>query len=281
MTCYSPISGWYAQKVNPTGKRSIVFNIKEAFVDRPVELPCGKCIGCKADQALMWSIRAYHESLNHENNCFITLTYDDDHLPDNRCIDKRHLQLFFKRLRKAVAPNKLRYIACGEYGDATRRPHYHAIIFGLDFLDARRIMLSNTMYTHPVLEKSWGQGQVSIDKVNMASICYTCGYVLKKINGIDESFSLMSRRPGIGKHWLNTHLDDLQRIGKVVIEGREYTIPSRYFRWKEEELEHVKKAQRKYAKEQSKKHDPVSRRLRLDSKEKNRKALTQQKAEKL
>lgn len=281
MTCYSPLYAYYSRRVNPTGKRSLVFNPREGLLDRPVDVPCGKCIGCKADQSLMWSIRAYHESLNHENNCFITLTYDDDHLPADRCIDKRHLQLFFKRLRKALAPNRIRYIACGEYGDATRRPHYHAILFGVDFLDYRKISIGNTMYTHPTLEAAWGKGQVSIDAVTMASICYTCGYVLKKINGNDEAFSLMSRRPGIGKHWLNTHLDDLQRIGKIVIEGREYTIPPRYFRWKEEELAEIKKAQTRYAKEQSEKLDPVSRRQRLDAKEVNRKSLTQQKVEKL
>ena len=99
MACYSPLSAWYGKKVNPdTGKRPVVFHPSEAYVDMPLELPCGKCTGCKADQSLAWSIRAYHESTCHDYNCFVTLTYDDDHLPRDNRIDKRELQLFFKRL---------------------------------------------------------------------------------------------------------------------------------------------------------------------------------------
>lgn len=280
MSCSCPITGWRSQNVNPTGKRSIVFQPREGFIDMPVELPCGRCVGCRADQALMWSIRAYHESLDHQQNCFITLTYSDEHLPDDGKIDKRSLQLFFKRLRKAVAPAKLRYIACGEYGEQTRRPHYHAVIFGLDFLDARRVMISDTMYTHPVLQEAWPYGQVAIDEVSFASICYTCGYVVKKIAD-EDTFSLMSRRPGIGKNWLNRFYDDLVRTGVVVIEGREFAIPTRYLIWREDELAEVKRARAAYAKSAAKRYDPVERRRRTDARQLNRRALINQKGEKL
>lgn len=281
MSCYGPVAAWYAQRLNPSGKRSLVFNPREGFLDKPVEIPCGKCVGCKADQALAWSIRAYHESTLYEQNCFITLTYADEHLPADRQINKRDVQLFFKRLRKALGDVRIRYLACGEYGDQTRRPHYHAILFNVDFRDARSIAINHSMYTHPVLEKAWGKGQVVIAPVTMSSICYTCGYVLKKLDSPDDSFVLMSRRPGIGKHWMETQIDDLKRLGKVVIEGREYVIPSRYFAWAEEELSHVKEKQRKYAIEKSQKDDPVTRARKRKSREINRLSLTKQKVEKL
>lgn len=281
MACVSPITCWYSQEVSEeTGKRQITFDIKKAYVDMPLQLPCGKCLSCKADQSLMWSIRAYHESLDHDHNCFITLTYSDDHLPSDGAIDKRTLQLFFKRLRKAIAPTKLRYIACGEYGDLTRRPHYHALLFGVDFLDVRRVMVGDTTYTHPVLHDTWGLGNVLIGSMTMESICYTCGYVLKKMSD-EDTFNLMSRRPGIGKAWLDRYHDDLVRTGKVVIEGREYAIPPRYLRWREDEFQQVMLDRRRYAKEKHNRFDPVERRQRSDSRQVNRRALVNQKGEML
>lgn len=275
MTCYYPISGWKAKNKNPTGKRSIVFSPREGLADMPVELPCGKCTGCRADQALMWSIRAYHESTLHDQNSFITLTYDDDHLPKDGLIDKKHLQDFFKRLRRDLPPGTVRYIACGEYGDQTRRPHYHAILFGLDFLHDK-ITINEDLYTSPTLEKFWGQGHVSIAPVTMASICYVCGYVMKKINDAD-TFNLMSRRPGIGSTWLSLYKDDLIRTGSVTIEGREYPVPKRYLDWEPEEFEQLKRQRLKYARS----GDALQKRGDLRNREKNRNAKLKGRKEKL
>lgn len=91
-----------------------------------LQVPCGKCIGCKSDKAMMWSIRCYHEASLHERNAFVTLTYED--APP--ALVKEDLQKFFKRARHSF---DFRYFACGEYGEATHRPHYHALIFGQDF----------------------------------------------------------------------------------------------------------------------------------------------------
>lgn len=227
----------------------------------------------------MWSIRAYHESTLHKLNSFVTLTYDDKNLPIDNKINKRDLQLFFKRLRKHIEPTKLRYIACGEYGDQTRRPHYHAIIFGLDFLHDK-ITITDQLYSSPTLLNAWQKGHVTIAPVTMSSICYTCGYVLKKMND-EETFPLMSRRPGIGHDWLKKYKSDLTRTGKVTIEGREYAIPPRYILWSEEDFEQIKNERKKFAKEKSKKFDPVEARRRSDAREKNRRALTSQKKETL
>lgn len=287
MTCYYPISGWESSTINPTGKRSIVFNPRDGLADRPIEVPCGKCTGCRADQSLMWSIRAYHENTLHDKSCFVTLTYDDEHMPADRLINKKDLQDFFKRLRKQ-GPSKLverngkqvrvstiRYIACGEYGDTTRRPHYHAILFGEDFL-YDKIDINDQLYSSNDLVSIWGKGHVSIAPVTMASICYVCGYVFKKISD-SETFSLASRRPPIGHLWLSRFSDDLRRTGSVTIEGKEYPVPSRYLEWSPEQFESLKKERRKIARSGV----AIVKRAALRNKEKNRKAKLNQKKEKL
>lgn len=250
MSCNLPITAYYADKVNPeTGKRSLTFNQKMSYkgsdptIPRVLAVPCGKCHGCRADQSLMWSIRGYHESTLHEQNSFLTLTYDDDHIPADGKIDKRHLQLFFKSLRRDGT--KIRYIACGEYGGQTRRPHYHAIIFGKDWLE-NSVPVSETMYTHKALADAWGKGFITVAPVTMASICYVCGYVNKKIDDTD-TFNLMSRRPGIGHKWLDLYRDDIIRTGVVSIDGQAYQVPKRYLDWDEDSFASLKKERAAFA----------------------------------
>lgn len=222
MACFNPINAWRY----PAPNSALNFKPQPTPPYEYLRVPCGKCSGCRADQSLMWSIRAYHEFTQHESSSFVTLTYSDDNLPSDGLISKRHLQLFFKRLRKARG--KLRYIACGEYGEQTRRPHYHAIIFGDDYLDfPNSVPISDSLYTHTELSKIWGLGQVTIAPCSMSTIMYVCGYVNKKINDTD-TFSLMSRRPYIGADFLSKFADDLRRTGSVSIEGKEYPIPPRY-----------------------------------------------------
>ncbi len=116
-----------------------------------MEVACSQCIGCRLDHAGMWASRIEHESSLYDDsngNCFITLTYDEEHLPQDWSLDKSHFQKFMKRLRKRY-PQKIRYYHCGEYGENCRhgihttlcpgcnvgRPHYHAILFNIDFHD--------------------------------------------------------------------------------------------------------------------------------------------------
>lgn len=272
MSCNYPVTAYYSSALNETGKRSLVFNQRGRYlgsdptINKPITVPCGKCHGCKADQSLMWSIRAYHESQLHAQNSFITLTYDDAHLPADGKINKDHLQRFFKRLRKTL-PQKIRYFACGEYGSKTRRPHYHAIIFGEDWLPGST-PVTDTLYTHKDLVNTWGMGMVSIAPATMSSICYTCGYVTKKMDDA-ETFVLMSRRPGIGHLWLDRYRDDLIRTGTVTIEGREYPVPKRYLAWNPDEFKNLKNERVAYAKQQQLKTDLYARRRQGDAKEMN------------
>lgn len=279
MACSAPISGWLSRRVNPSGRRSVVFRLRDGYVDKPVQLPCGRCLGCRADQSLMWSIRAYHESSLHERNCFVTLTYADEHLPADGRIVKADLQNFFKRLRWGIAPAKLRYLACGEYGELTRRPHYHALIFGQDFLHDR-IPISGRLYTSPTVSEAWPYGHISIGSVTMSSCCYVAGYVVKKINDTD-TFMLASRRPGIGHDWIDRYYDDLRRTRSVVIEGREYPIPARYLDWHTDALAEVKLSRRRHMERYNKDVDPMERRRRDDAKHVNRSSALSRRSETL
>lgn len=236
--------GWQSAERNPSGKRSIVFRRDQALVDRPVVVPCGKCEGCRSDQALMWSVRAYHESLYHKQNSFLTLTYDDAHLPKDGKIVKRDLQLFFKRLRKSA---DFRYIACGEYGEHTHRPHYHALIFGQDFLGGS-FRVNDQLYSHPRLVSVWGKGLVSCAEVTLASVMYVCGYTQKKIADKD-TFLLSSRRPGIGAKWLEDYQDDVRRGNSAVtVDGRSFVLPLYYLnRLPEDFSAEIKRQKKEYA----------------------------------
>lgn len=243
MSCFFPVQAWRARRVNPeTGKRPLVFNRSAGYADMPIQVPCGKCDGCYADRALSWAIRCYQEASLFPRNSFLTLTYDDAHLPEDGKLVKDDLVNFFKRLRHDC---NFRYYACGEYGGQTGRAHYHALIFGQDFIDSHTFRISESLYCNPRIQKIWGKGIVSISEFTMGTACYVAGYVGKKI-GKDDGFQIMSRgrRPdgGIGYRWLMRYLDDVSRLEQVVIEGKEYPVPARYLAWAEEELAHVKLA---------------------------------------
>lgn len=223
MSCVQPIDCWKARRLNASGKRGIVFSLRDGFQDMALQVPCGKCVGCAADKAREWSIRCYHESQLHDLNSFITLTYDDEHLPSDGLISKKHLQDFFKRLRHDCI---FRYFACAEYGDLSRRPHYHAVIFGQDFRGGH-IDLGGGLYTSPRLAEVWGKGVVSVGAVTPESIAYVCGYTAKKL-GDSDTFTLMSRRPAIGSGWLDKYKDELRRNGQAIMNGHTYAVPKSY-----------------------------------------------------
>lgn len=271
MTCYYPLQGWYSSDINPSGKRSITFSSQHALLDRPVSVACGKCIGCRSDHAMMWSVRCYHEASLHRFNSFITLTYSDENLPSDGLISKADLQKFFKRARKSGL--KFRYFACGEYGDITHRPHYHILMFGQDFLhDA--VQLNSDLYTSETLQNLWPPGHVWVGSVELHSIMYVAGYTQKKISDPD-TFTLMSRKPLIGHDWLERFSDDIVRTGRICIDGREFVVPKRYLELKPELFSRIIQERKDFA--ASKFFDPVS----LNNLEVNKKWLIRQKKEKI
>jgi len=190
-----------------------------------------------------------HEAQLHEASSFVTLTYAPDQLPADRSVSKRAFQLFMKRLRKAYGA-KIRFFAAGEYGDQLERPHYHAILFGVDFPDKQ--FLKNTpsgkpLYRSATLERLWPYGFASIGTVSFDSARYVAAYCVKKIGGkkaadhyrrIDEKtgevfdlapeFALMSRRPGIGYEWFYQYGSDVFPSDEVIMKGQSGK-PPRYY----------------------------------------------------
>lgn len=176
MTCYHPVTCWKSKHVNATGKRSLVF--QEAKGDgAPLEIPCGGCVGCRLDRAAEWQTRLLHESKQHRMNCFLTLTYNDENLPPYGSLDKTHFQKFMMRLRSRIYPVKVRYYMCGEYGEGTGRPHYHAILFGYDFADKNRpkkTAQGHSIYHSDILDDLWSYGHCWVGSVTADS----CGTLL-------------------------------------------------------------------------------------------------------
>lgn len=193
-----------------------------------VKIPCGKCAGCRMDYAKSWADRMMMELPYHEESYFVTLTYDNEHLPIVENSDgafhatlvKSHVSEFMKRLRSALAYKdlpKVRFFACGEYGGQTFRPHYHLIIFGLhldDLLPNGKNPLGDQYFESKFLDLIWDKGFVSVGSVTYESCAYVGRYVTKKIGdnkldydelGIEPEFTLMSRKPGIGYQYYVDH----------------------------------------------------------------------------
>lgn len=167
-------------------------------------VPCGRCNFCLSVKRADWSFRLTQELKVCKSSYFLTLTYDNEHVPFNPLsglpeLSKRDYQLFTKLLRKKnslISDWPLRYYAVGEYGTQTARPHYHALMFNL--VPA----LSNS------LAEIWGKGSVDIGKVEPASIHYVTKYVINKTTeyiGREPPFAFMSKRPGIGANYIETH----------------------------------------------------------------------------
>lgn len=214
---------------------------------RPLEIPCGQCIGCRLERSRQWAMRCMHEASLSDLNSFITLTYDDDHLPMRGQLVYEDYQRFMKRLRKA-ARTKVRFFMCGEYGEETQRPHYHAILFGWDFPDKepwRKLDSGCKVYTSKMLERLWPFGHSSIGTVTFESAAYVARYCVKKVTGkgayqayqrVDEygeyqlqpEFAHMSLKPGIGAPWLEKFKADVYPHDYVVVNGKE-TKPPKYY----------------------------------------------------
>lgn len=135
--------------------------------------PCGRCFSCRTSQSLVWSLRMQLESVYYSENAFVTLTYAPAHLPENCSLQPSHLQAFFKRLRRKLS-YKIRYYACGEYGDTFGRAHYHAIIFGLKQSDFYKV------------SEAWSYGIVCVEVPSSEAFKYVAGYVTKKIGKVSE-----------------------------------------------------------------------------------------------
>ena len=289
MPCYNPLRAYRAKQRTENGKRGITFDRGSGFTDMPIDIPCNRCVGCRLEYARQWAIRCMHEAATHEENCFVTLTYDDEHLPFGGTLVKEHPQEFLKRLRYYLATylvydgypitaTKVRYYLAGEYGEDSFRPHYHAILFGFYPSDAKLYSEKNgyKLYTSKFLDHVWGHGSVKVGSATYESAGYCARYIMKKITSdgseeaeqlrkeryermdletgeiyeLEPEFCTMSRRPGLGAAWIEKYLDDTYKDDTVVVGAKE-CLPPRYYDsfLPEETLERLKARRRRRAEE--------------------------------
>lgn len=222
-------------------------------------IPCGKCIGCRLEYSRQWATRIMLEAKTTKNNWFITLTYNDLNVPskticetgtgeliEKTTLKKEDLQDFIKRLRRYYEyhyqKTNIRFYAAGEYGSETERPHYHLCIFNMPIDEDKLKKYKNNvngdaLYTCEEIEKIWGKGFVTIGSLTYESAAYTARYIMKKqigkesedyYQGREREFTIMSRKPGIGKTYYDQKNEEIYKTDKIAIRGR-YTQPPKYF----------------------------------------------------
>lgn len=269
MSCYHPLKAWPIG-LHPSGKTNYKITSYEVdhidvlsgdrfepsgvsipsrravgMIKNFIEIPCGKCVGCRLDYSRDWANRCMLELQYHDDAWFVTLTYNDIYVPKTwypvnefgeadqaYTLRVSELQGFFKRLRFNTG-QKIRYFAAGEYGDLHMRPHYHCIIFGLKLDDLEpfgRSELGHQYYRSATLERAWSHrigydswetlGYVGVAPVTWETCAYTARYVMKKLKGaeaefydsfcLEPPFTVMSRKPGIAARWYEDHPDCME-----------------------------------------------------------------------
>lgn len=262
MPCFHPL------KAYRTRDGTITFNATKSLTAIPFALPCGQCIGCRNMKSAEWATRCIHEAKMHPRNVFVTLTYNQESVPEDYSLKLRDLQLFMKRLRKAKGLG-VRFFGVGEYGDLAGRPHYHLLLFNCDFHSKQVVKVSKygPVYTSPELAKLWTFGSHEIGSVGPESAGYVCRYSMKKITGdraddhyrrtspidgktyqVTPEFAVMSRRPGIGATWFDKYGSDAFPSDFLVVNGQRRK-PPRYYLNKLSEVEQtpIKRARKRTA----------------------------------
>lgn len=174
------------------------------------------------------------EAAQYQDCAFVTLTYSDDCLPGMGSLEPQHLRLWLGRLRERIAPDRIRFYAVGEYGDATWRPHYHACLFGFPTCrngrTYRRPGFSEPLWNQccsvcRLVGDTWTYGNVDLGELTESSAQYVAGYTIKKLtNAHDElvrkelkgrlpEFVRSSRRPyGIGAGFMDEVASELLKL---------------------------------------------------------------------
>lgn len=199
-----------ADKIISTIRHVIGDNYADEVSAASCQVPCGKCLECKINNSKQWAQRSVAESTMHSDNWFVTLTYDDEHIPESMLTYSRHtfefgswhplvyedFQLFKKRLLAYMSYHfgvkDIRFMMCGEYGPTNGRPHFHVIFYGLPLPDVVKhceVSLSGRNYvylTSEIISNAWSKGFVTIGECNWETSAYVARYVLKKFNNLEE-----------------------------------------------------------------------------------------------
>ena len=246
MSCFHPLTAW------KTEAGIIFYNpYSDNRNHKGFKIPCRQCTGCRSEYSRQWAMRIIHEASLYLHNSFITLTYNNAHLPGVKNHDDAFgtlkisdFQKFMKRLRKRYSHTKIRFYHCGEYGEKQKRPHYHAVLFNHQFNDLQPIHGKNNLYQSEQLNNIWGKGFCSVGHVTFNSAAYVANYVQKKITGknaqmhyvnelgeqIQPEYSTMSRNPGIARDWFDKYHEDVYPSDFITIKGRKMRPPKYYDR---------------------------------------------------
>lgn len=229
------------------------------------QLPCGQCVGCRKDRAHEWAARILHESQCHDISWFVTLTYDDDHVPRDGSLHYSDFQDFMRRLRRYINPRRKRgeirarrkvsFFVAGEYGETTSRPHFHACLFGWspeDLAYYRKSPSGHTLWRSEILDKLWSHGLCSLGAITFESAAYVASYVCKKavlsdsspsklreryqrvdcttgeVFEVEPEFARMSLKPAIGRRWFDRFSSDCLPRDYCVVDGRKIRVPRYY-----------------------------------------------------
>lgn len=243
MACFRPLYGWQKEKGDP-----LLFGAEPPNT-RKVDIPCGYCLGCRLQKSKAWAIRCMHETQMHQQNCFVTLTYDEEHYRPG--LNYPDFKKFIRRLVAKKGPT--RFFMCGEYGERFQRPHYHAILFGQSFPDAKHTKGNGSAE----LTELWGMGQTAVDQATYDSAAYVARYAVKKVYGrraddyytrvdihtgeyckVRPEFCQMSRGgsgKGIGHAFIEKYWPEiyLARDGVITKGGKKQKAPRYYDTWLE------------------------------------------------
>lgn len=242
--CTSPLVAY----PSPSGGRPS-FVRPPGHSGRILELPCGQCLHCRIGREREWSTRLMHEALFYPGlSWFVTNTFAPEFALPDASVSKETGALYLKRCRHAFGA--IRYMQRAEYGERTHRAHYHYALFGPDLTDlrpARRNERGDQLYTSATLEKLWPYGFVEVAPLDAGSARYMSRYLVRSFKGEglrpwdfvspdgviterEPPFISMSRRPGIGRRYVERYGHELGAGDFVVVDGRKSPTPGYYHR---------------------------------------------------
>lgn len=234
MTCFSPITAFIIlNQYTESGKKLILFNDNDVkgLPYQSIKLPCSQCIGCRIDKVRDWAIRIVHEAQTWDDNCFLTLTYNDEHINRYGSLRKLDIQNFMKNIRRKFYGTRaftyngktsfpIRFFQCGEYGETCKkcglsknkckcgkfekglgRPHHHVVLFNYNFPDLQyaETKKGHRWYVSETLAKIWTKGFHSIGDVTPGTAAYVAKYATKKITGEKANEHYKKINPATGE----------------------------------------------------------------------------------
>ena len=230
-----------------TQPRIIMVTRPGSTFPQEMEVPCGQCIACRIAKRKEWSLRLLHESSYWDDKSFVTLTYDDDHMPEHGTISKMELQKFVKRLRKNLNGRRIKYFACGEYGDSSQRPHYHIILLGVGLKHEDKQVVKDCWRYCDWTNRSISRNSFGL--VEPDSIRYVAQYVDKKYVGdlASEIYHKTNREvpfkicsQGIGLRYALENKSQIDNLGYITHKGVKNSIPRYYIKKLELDTERLR-----------------------------------------